>query len=210
MASKLSNLIRIVSFNVRGFQSGQSFVSELLYQCELLCLQEHWLLDQHLSTMNFCEEFIMTCVSGMEPDSLIRGRPFGGCAIFYRKNFSSKISICHVSSSAVRLKISDNETLLLVCVYLPSDTGLSSEYQEALGELEGFLDSQVYDSLAIVGDFNIDFSHSARQRSSDQCFFSGPLGGRGGGGIFPQTLTTLSSQLDVFHIFSPHKSNFPP
>ena len=55
-------------------------------------------------------------------------------------------------------------------MYLPSDTGLSFgvlEYQEALGELESFLDSQVYDSLAIVGDFNIDFSHSARQRSSD-------------------------------------------
>ena len=123
--------------------------------------------------MNICEEFIVTGVSGMEPDSLIRGRPFGGCAIFYRKNFSSNISICHVSSRrfcAVRLKISDNEMLLLVCVYLPSDTGLSSgifEYQEALGELEGFQDSQVYDSLAIVGDFNMDFSRSARQCSSD-------------------------------------------
>ena len=85
----------------------------------------------------------MTGVSGMDPDSLICGRPFGGCAIFYRKNFSSKISICQVSSRfcAVRLKISDNEMLLLVCVYLPSDTGLSFgvlEYQEALGELEGF------------------------------------------------------------------------
>ena len=55
-------------------------------------------------------------------------------------------------------------------MYLPSDTGLSFgvlEYQEALGELEGFLDSQVYDSLAIVGDFNIDFSRLARQRSSN-------------------------------------------
>ena len=109
----------------------------------------------------------------MEPDSLIRGRPFGRCAIFYHKNFSSRISICQVSSRrfcAVRLKISDNETLLLVCVYLPSDTGLSSrvvEYQETLGELEGFLGSQDYDSLAIVGDFSIDFSRSARQRSSN-------------------------------------------
>ena len=53
-------------------------------------------------------------------------------------------------------------------MYLPSDTGLSFgvlEYQEALGE--GFLDSQVYDSLAIVSDFNIDFCRSARQHSSD-------------------------------------------
>ena len=33
--------------------------------------------------MNICEEFIVTGVSGMEPDSLICGRPFDGCAIFY-------------------------------------------------------------------------------------------------------------------------------
>ena len=40
-------------------------------------------------------------------------------------------------------------------------------------------------------------------------FFSGPLGG----GEFPppQTLTNLSGQLDVFHFFSPNKSNpLPP
>lgn len=123
--------------------------------------------------MNICKDFIVMGVSGMEPDSLIHGRPFGGCAIFYRKNFSSRISICQVSSKrfcAVHLKISDNKTLLLTCVYLPFNTGLSSgvlEYQEALKELKGFLDSQDYDSLAIVGDFNIDFSRSARQRSSD-------------------------------------------
>ena len=61
MASKLSNPIRIVSYNVRGFRSGQSFVSDLLHQCDLLCLQEHWLLDQHLSTMNICEEFRDRC-----------------------------------------------------------------------------------------------------------------------------------------------------
>ena len=96
--------------------------------------------------MNICEGFIVTGVSGMEPDSLIRGRPFGGCAIFYRKNFSSRISIFQVSSRrfcAVHLKIPYNETLLLLCVYLPFDTGLYSgilEYQEALGELESFLD----------------------------------------------------------------------
>ena len=45
-------------------------------------------------------------------------------------------------------------------------------------------------------------------------FFSGPLGG---GGISllsfefpPQTITNFVYFLDILHIFSPHKSNFPP
>ena len=81
--------------------------------------------------MNISEEFIVTGVSGMEPDSLIRGCPFGGCAIFYCKNFSLKISICHVSFRrfcAVCLKLSDNETLLLVCVYLSSDKAFPPQF----------------------------------------------------------------------------------
>ena len=121
MASKLSNPIRIVSYNVRGFRSGQSFVSDLLHQCDLLCLQEHWLLDQHLSTTNICEEFIVTGVSGMEPDSLIR--PFGGCAIFYQRTFPQRFpfAMSHLEGFvlyALRYQITQHfvlySTLLLI------------------------------------------------------------------------------------------------
>ena len=50
-------------------------------------------------------------------------------------------------------------TLLLVCVYLTFDNGLYSghfDFQETLDQLEGFIDSQDYDMLAVVGDFNVD------------------------------------------------------
>ena len=61
-------------------------------------------------------------------------------------------------------------TLLLVCVYLPFDNGLYSghfEFQETLDQLEGFIDSQDYDMLAVVGDFNVDFSHTDRRHTND-------------------------------------------
>jgi len=54
----------------------------------------------------------------------------------------------------------------LVCVYLPYDNGLLSghlDFQEALGELDGFLVAQDFDSLAIVGDFNVDFCRTDRR-----------------------------------------------
>lgn len=170
MATRQNCPLSIVSYNARGFHSSQSYVNELLNDCDILCLQEHWLLDQHIHNMNIRDDFTVMGVSGMDPERCLLGRPYGGCAIFYRQDLTSKISICQVSSRrfcAIRLKMCDSETLLLVCVYLPYDTGLTSvnqEYIETLGELVGFLDSQEYDDLAIVGDFNTDI---CRQRVND-------------------------------------------
>ena len=50
-------------------------------------------------------------------------------------------------------------TFLLICVYLPTDFQPSSftDYLNALGELEGFIDSQSFDHILISGDFNVDF-----------------------------------------------------
>ena len=41
----LNKHVRIVSYNARGFQSGFTFVKELLHDCDILCLQEHCLLN---------------------------------------------------------------------------------------------------------------------------------------------------------------------
>ena len=106
----------------------------------------------------------------MDSETFVCGRPFGGCAIFFHKSFSSLISVCHVSSSALRFTMPDCLTLLLVCANLPFDNGLYSghfEFQETLDQLEGFIDSQDYDMLAVVGDFNVDFSRTDRRHTND-------------------------------------------
>jgi len=139
--------VELVSYNARGFRSGKAFITELLLDCDILCLQEHWLLDEHLNDLNVCDDFIATGVSGMDSESYICGRPFGGCAIFFHKSLSSKVSVCQVSSRrfcAIHIEL-DCQTLL-VCVYLPFDNGLLSghlDFQEALGELDGFLVAQI-------------------------------------------------------------------
>ena len=98
MALSANSPISIVSYNARGFRSGKAFITELLPDCDILCLQEHWLLDEHLNDLDVCDDFIATGVSGMESESYICGRPFGGCAIFFHKSLSSKVSVCQVSS----------------------------------------------------------------------------------------------------------------
>ena len=78
MALSANSPISIVSYSARGFRSGKAFITELLPDCDILCLQEHWLLDEHLNDLNVCDDFIETGVSGMESESYICGRPFGG------------------------------------------------------------------------------------------------------------------------------------
>ena len=65
----------------------------------------------------------------------------------------------------LRYQITKPSMCIFAIRYRPFLQGF--KYQEALGELEGFLDSQDYDSLAIVGDFSMDFGRSARQHLSD-------------------------------------------
>ncbi len=162
-----------MTYNVRGFQSGKGYVSELLKESDILLLQEHWLPEQCLSDLDINDDFVVKGVSGMDPTVLIRGRPYSGCAIYYRKNFAVSIAVCQVTSKrfcSIRINLANDLSMLLVCVYMPYDNGLPSgevEFCSMLGELEGFLDTQRYDYLAVIGDFNVDFSRTDRPRTHD-------------------------------------------
>ena len=94
----------------------------------------------------------------------IAGRPFGGCAILYCKSLSKSISAIKTGSTrfcTISFTYS-SISILMICVYLPTNYGTSQShnlYLEVLGELKGFIDTQVFDNIIIAGDFNVDFSH---------------------------------------------------
>ena len=59
---------------------------------------------------------------------------------------------------AAKLKLPSGYEILIVCVYLPMDYGTTDSCDDvlfALAELNGFIDSQSYNSLLLVGDFNV-------------------------------------------------------
>ena len=165
--------INIVSYNCHGFRNSSGYVKELLEQCDILCLQEHWLLDQQLCDLNICQNFAVTGVSGMASDCVIHGRPYGGCAVYVRNTLSSSISHCQVVSRrfcGIKVKLAGGRILLVVCAYLPFDNGHASDslkFSEVLCELEAFLSTQCYDLLAVVGDFNVDFTRTNRPRTGE-------------------------------------------
>ena len=101
----------------------------------------------------------------MDVSRLITGRPYGGCAILFRKWLSP-----YITRHAITIKRfcgltinSNTSKVLLICVYLPSNYNTSQSndlYLETLGELNGFVNSLTFDKIIIAGGFDVDFSRS--------------------------------------------------
>ena len=77
----VSNNTRICTYNCHGWNSGKQHVSKLLELLDLCLFQEHWLLHDHLNSLNFSNDVLSVAVSGMDDIDLILGCPFGGCAL---------------------------------------------------------------------------------------------------------------------------------
>ena len=80
LASTL-DLLRLVSYNCRGWNSGVLFLKNSVTAFDLCLIQEHWLLHNQLSLLNF--DFCSCGVSGMNDSVLLKGRPFGGYGIIF-------------------------------------------------------------------------------------------------------------------------------
>jgi len=51
------DLLRLVSYNCRGWNSGQHTVFDLLQSCDICFVQEHWLLHEQLNLLNIHCDF---------------------------------------------------------------------------------------------------------------------------------------------------------
>ena len=165
----LSTSLRIVSYNCRGWKSGCHLVRDISDSFDFCFIQEHWLLDSQLGLLTLSPHFSSHGVSGVD-DSVLLGRPYGGCGIIYRKALAPLVS--HLPSTSKRfcaLKFSlDGISLLFICVYFPTDyrdAQSRAAFVHLLGEIEGFLDTVTFDHLIIGGDFNVDFSAPSSRAS---------------------------------------------
>ena len=77
-----SPALRFCSYNCRGWRSGSDFVHSILPRCDFCLIQEHWLLSEHLGSLNISDDFLSWGITGMDSCEFLQGRPFGGCGIF--------------------------------------------------------------------------------------------------------------------------------
>ena len=73
----------------RTWRSGSNYVSSILDSYDLIFIQEHWLLPDHLGSLNISDDFISVGVSGIDTSKVLVGRPYGGYGILLRKSLSS-------------------------------------------------------------------------------------------------------------------------
>ena len=85
----MASLLKLVSYNSHGSGCGRlEFIDKLLQSNDFILIQEHWLQECQFviydqSLVSVCHH----CVSGMNPADINRcGKPFGGCAILWKKN----------------------------------------------------------------------------------------------------------------------------
>ena len=116
----------VCSFNLHGFGNSSSYLKDLCLDNDLIFVQEHWLLSQHLSKFNgINENFMFYGMSAMDMAAsrgILRGRPFGGIGVLIRKSYSNSISLCgfHQDSRAIAIKFEYGDTRILCFgVYFP-------------------------------------------------------------------------------------------
>ena len=167
--------LRLVFYNFRGWNSGVYFLKGIASSFDLCLIQEHWLFPNQLALLDFDHDFYSCAVSGMDDGVILSGRPFGGCAIIFRKSLLSIIQIIRVPAKrfcAIKLR-SDLTTFLLICAYLPTDyhTDTSvADFNVCLGEISGFIDSQSFDHLIVGWDLNVDLASVSHRRTAIQDF----------------------------------------
>ena len=163
--------LRVKTWNVRGYLSSIPYIRQLLNDCDILCISEHWLHDNRhyiLNDISTTHHVHARSSRAACAGNFGAGRGQGGVAIFWRKELSgiSVVSdIIHDRVCAIRMQTSAGLVFYIFSVYMPaqgSDDNLSSCLDE-LSELLSSRDDICFYILA--GDFNGDIGNVMGGRS---------------------------------------------
>lgn len=158
--------VSVCSFNLRGFNFvKREYTRKLLSQCDVLFLQEHWLADSQLFELgSINKNFLYHGVCGFDSTQVLSGRPYGGCAILWRADWSARAEI--VDSGSRRMCVvrlcTNNWKVLLINVYMPYEDNdeRTDEFCELLSKIELIINENMDFHVILGGDFNTDFSRN--------------------------------------------------
>lgn len=128
----------------------------------MLLLQEHWLSESQLVELGHINpRYFYHGICGFDNSDILLGRPYGGCAIFWRSDIVAVVETVNTGSRrlcCIRMS-SDTWRLLIVNVYLPyeDDDNSSDEFMVQLSNIEYLINQHADCHVIIGGDFNVDF-----------------------------------------------------
>ena len=112
--------LKHMTYNCKGFNVSKiPFINYLLYQCDVLLLQETWLYSCQLHVF---KQWVSINVYGIDESVLQHGRPYGGCTILYCSfsHVPEKIWFKSKRICALKLKVYFGY-LYIFNVYMPCD-----------------------------------------------------------------------------------------
>ena len=123
-------------------------------------VQEHWLpsFDLHrlhnIVSDNVC--FASSAMDDVIAEDCLRGRPFGGVAIFVRSHLASTVKLIKAVSRYIMIQV---DQTVFVNVYLPcvSSPGREQDILDCLADIINVLDTLNFVNIVFGGDLNVDF-----------------------------------------------------
>lgn len=153
------HLYKLVSFNCKSIKRSIDYIRELCSDYDIIALQETWLLPEELAFLySISDEFGCTGISAVDTTTgILRGRPFGGVAILWRKSAFNTVSVVQCNNSRVcAIEIMCNHRSVLVLnAYMPTDEACNLvEYTDCLSAVSAIIENTNIENCYILGDFN--------------------------------------------------------
>lgn len=159
--------INIVSFNCRSVKRSCNHVTDLCKTHEIIALQEHWLLPDDLGYLsNIHPDFSYHGVSAVDTSAgVLKGRPYGGVAILWRKSLFVNVTPIDTGSTrvaAVCIHLDGGRSFIVMSVYMPTeDADNLPLFTECLGVISAVMEVNDVESVFVLGDFNADVARSS-------------------------------------------------
>ena len=160
-------MLKICSYNTKGFKNRNfNYLQSLFSDHDIMLLQETWLFEFESNIIsNVLPNCIFTFTSAMDSGDINRkGRPYGGCAIICRNNFSLTPIKTNTPRLCAASVVINKIQYLLLSVYMPVDDGSTNSiniFLEILEEVSSLMLSHGDHKLIVGGDFNTDFSRNS-------------------------------------------------
>ena len=155
-------MLNISTLNVEGLTANAEYAIQIMQNCDILCLQEHWLLNYEVELIAkiFPDcNFIIKCVDDAHPDlPMQRRRGTAGTAIIWRNELDDAIEIISDGSDRVAvIQVSTEEyQLLIINTYMPTMGCKNPEYGDTLDEVFELVNKFGDNKILWTGDINAD------------------------------------------------------
>ncbi|KAJ2941053.1 hypothetical protein O0L34_g13183 [Tuta absoluta] len=154
-----SQLVRMITFNCKNIKTSLQQVRDMCVEADLVALQETWLMTHDLDIIDSINaEFSCVAKSSMDTSmGVLRGRPYGGIALMWRKSKFPNVAVVDCGSDrliAIRIT-KDKRSFMVFCVYLPCDKlDNLPEFTDCLARMHAIVEESDCSIVYMLGDYN--------------------------------------------------------